>query len=152
WNLSNRDQACLHKRANRRRHSPQVTWFAGGSAQPDFTPGSVEHRAMRQNGVTAWNTGLCASEYVTDALRSATNSRCTRVFEFAMVRLVPGDSRFGEAPSDFRSDPHWEIVAPNSINPHAHAIVRLDLSRKPRLACAMGNSTQDRTPDDLAAM
>ena len=40
---------------------------------------------MRQNGVTAWNTGLRASEYVTDALRSATNSRCTHVFEFAMV-------------------------------------------------------------------
>ena len=103
---------------------------------------------MRQNGVTAWNTGWRASEYVTDARRSATNSRCTRVFEFAMVRLVPGVRRVGEAPSDCR----WEIVAPNSIDPHAHAIARLDLSKKPRLACAMANSTQDGTPDELAAM
>ena len=40
-------------RVSRRKHSRQVTWAAGGSAHPDFTPGSVQHNAMRQNGVTA---------------------------------------------------------------------------------------------------
>jgi hypothetical protein len=36
------------------RQAVQVTWLAGGSAQPDRVPGSVAQSAIRQNGVTAW--------------------------------------------------------------------------------------------------
>ena len=68
--------AGIRSRASRRRQSRHVTLFAGGSAHLDFAPGSVEHRAMRQNGVTAWNTGMRPSEYVVVAFRRATNSRC----------------------------------------------------------------------------
>ena len=51
--LANASYATPLSRVSRRRHSRQVTWAAGGSAHPDFTPGSVQHKAMRQNGVTA---------------------------------------------------------------------------------------------------
>jgi hypothetical protein len=36
----------------RRRYSRQVTCSAGGSAQWDDGPGSVEQNVIRQNGVT----------------------------------------------------------------------------------------------------
>ena len=42
------------RRDRRFRQAVQVTWLAGGSAQPDRVPGSVAQSAIRQNGVTAW--------------------------------------------------------------------------------------------------
>jgi hypothetical protein len=151
--MSNRNQAGLRSRARRRRHSGQVTWFAGGSAHPDFTPGSVEHSAMRQNGVTAWNTGLRASEYVTVALRSATNSRGTCVIEVAIVGLVSGNRRFGEALSCRGSGAmrRTRSVGARSriTSPPACG---LDLNLNRWVACVIGNSVQGRTPGDLTAM
>ena len=40
--------------SSRLRHAWQVTRGAGGSAHPERLPGSSEHSAMRQCGVTAW--------------------------------------------------------------------------------------------------
>jgi hypothetical protein len=61
-------------RAMRRRHAGQVTDCDGGSAQNERLPGSAPHSAIRQNGVTAWNSG-CTCGRGGPALRRATNTR-----------------------------------------------------------------------------
>jgi hypothetical protein len=38
---------------SRCRHTEHVTSGAGGSAHPELLPGSTEHSAMRQCGLTA---------------------------------------------------------------------------------------------------
>jgi len=43
--------------SSRCKHFAQVTSAAGGSAHPELLPGSTEHSAMRQCGLTAWNIG-----------------------------------------------------------------------------------------------
>jgi hypothetical protein len=86
--------AGIRSRTSRRRHSRHVTLFAGGSDHPDFAPGSVEHRAMRQNGVTAWNTGMRPLEYVVVAFRRATNSRCKYRKEFSIHGWISANTRF----------------------------------------------------------
>ena len=43
--------------AKRLRHFKQVTYSAGGSAHDELAPGSSAQSDIRQNGVTAWNTG-----------------------------------------------------------------------------------------------
>jgi hypothetical protein len=43
-----------HIFSNRLRHARHVICGAGGSAQRERLPGSSEHSATRQLGVTAW--------------------------------------------------------------------------------------------------
>ena len=75
---------------------------AGGSAHRELVPGSAQHSAMRQYGVTAWKMGLL-SLVTGPCLRSATKTRSPRSMTFPM-REVGRPSAQSSIPHQRRGD------------------------------------------------